>query len=137
MVISPPDRMSYFKGILLLYLKNIDHRDSQEEFVKKFVDILRFDPAFYEFTLRDIMSNIPAIDEPPYFSGKEIAKIFIKDCIRIAFDKRIIDLKEVGWLLQVVLKNQLGEEWFARELFRFLMLKKVNTQNPLEIERYM
>jgi hypothetical protein len=137
MIISPLDRMNYFKGVLLLYLKNIDGKDPREAYVKKFVDILRFDPAFCEFAMRDIMSNLPAIDDPPDFSGKEIARIFVRDCIRIAFDNRIIDPGELDWLDQVVRKNQLGIEWFAGELFHFLKLKQVNPDNSLEIEKYI
>ena len=67
MIVSPPDRMNYFKGVLLLYQKKIDDRDPLEEYIKKFVNILRFDSEFCEFTVRDIISNLPAIDEPPHF----------------------------------------------------------------------
>ena len=137
MIISPLDRMNYFKGVLLLYLKNIDGRDSQEEYVKKFVDILHFDPAFCEFAMRDIMGNLSAIDEPPDFSGKEVARIFVRDCIKIAFENRIIDPKELDWLHQVAKRNELEEEWFARELFHFLKLKEINTKYALEIEQFM
>ncbi|MCK5454747.1 MAG: hypothetical protein KAJ16_10315 [Calditrichia bacterium] len=137
MVVSPLDRMNYFKGILLLYQKKIDERDPLEEYIKKFVNILRFDPAFYEFTIRDIMSNLPAIDEPPHFLGKEMAKIFVKDCIKLAFEKKVVHSQELDWLHQVVRKNQLGDEWLATELLYFLKLKEVNTKNSLEIERYV
>ena len=79
MIVSPPDRMNYFKGVLLLYQKKIDDRDPLEEYIKKFVNILRFDSEFCEFTMRDIMRNLPVIDEPPHFSAREMAKIFIKE----------------------------------------------------------
>ena len=137
MIISPLDRMNYFKGILLLHLKKSDARDPLEEYIKKFVNILRFDPAFYEYTLRDIIGNLPAIDEPPHFLGKEMAKIFVKDCIKLAFGKKVIHPQELDWLHQVVKKNQLGDEWLATELLYFLKLKEVNSEKFLEIERYV
>jgi hypothetical protein len=87
--------------------------------------------------MRDIMGNLPAIDEPPDFSGKEVARIFVRDGIKIAFDSRVIDPKELDWLHQVARKNELGDEWFAKELFHFLKLKDVNTESYLEIEQFI
>ena len=134
---NPLDRMNYFKGVLLLYQKKIDDRNPLEEYIKKFVNILRFDPEFCEFTVRDIINILPAIDEPPHFSTKEMAKIFVRDSIRIAFEKKVIHSQELNWLHQVAMENQLGDEWLATELLYFLKLQEGNTKNSLDIEKYV
>jgi len=137
MVISPPDRINYFIGVVLLTYRSNEGEYSDEEYVQKFVRILRFDPAFYEFTVRNVLNNIQAIDDPPSFAGHEIAKIFIKDCLRIAFIRGTIDTETLNWLYQVVKKNQLREEWFAKELLFFLTGKTDPSVGALEIEKYV
>jgi hypothetical protein len=136
-MISPPDRISYFKSVLLLQLKNNERQELKEKYIKRFIRILQFDAEFYDFTSSDIISNLLAIDDPPDFSSQDVAKIFIKDCIRIIFRKRIIISHELAWLQKVSQKNQLGDDWFAKELLHFLTHMNIDTENLLEIEKYV
>ena len=136
-MITPPDRISYFKGVLFLHLKNIERPELEEEYIKKFLHVLQFDPEFYNFTRTDIITNLSAIEDPPEFSSQDMAKIFIKDCIRITFGKRIINPPELAWLQQVVKKNLLEDDWFANEILHFLTNPNIESATLLEIEKYV
>jgi len=98
MMISPPVRISYFEGVLLLQLKKNERQELKAEYIKRFIRILQFDAEFYDFTSSNNISNLSAIDDPPDFSSHDVAKIFIKDCIRTTFGKRIIISHELAWL---------------------------------------
>ncbi len=46
--------------------------------------------------------------EPPEFSHHEIAEVYIKDAIRIAFSDHAFHLYKVQWLFTIVSKNKLS-----------------------------
>lgn len=99
--------------------------------------ILQFGPEFYELSMQEIITNLPFLDDLPDFSCKEMARIFIRDCIKIAFENRSLHPQKPGWLYRVVKINRLGHDWFAKELLNFLKLRELKKENMLEIEKYV
>jgi hypothetical protein len=77
------------------------------------------------------------MDEPPHFSSKEMAKIFVRDSLKIAFSRKMVLPKVLHWLLQVVVQNKLNTEWFFEEIFHLLELADTEMGSVLEIEGYV
>ena len=117
MTLSPRDRINYFKGILHLNFGKSDAHKLEEKDIRNWVDILQFDPEFFEFAVKNFVNNEVVFEDPPVFTSKEIARIFLRDCIRIAFRRKNFDHEEFDWIYQVLKKNRLEEQWFLKEMF--------------------
>jgi hypothetical protein len=121
MTLSPGDRINYFKGILHLNLGKENPQDLESQDIRNWVEILQFDPKFYEFAQKNIVYNQVVFEDPPLFSCKEVARIFMQDCIRIAGRRKQFEPEEFDWIYQVLKKNHIDEQWFLKELFYFLI----------------
>ena len=117
MTISPRDRINYFKGILHLNIGKSDSQKLEEKDIRNWIEILQFDPEFFEFAIKNFVNNVAVFEDPPVFSSKEVAKVFVRDGIRIAFKRKEFEAAEFEWLHQVLKKNQIEEQWFLREVF--------------------
>ncbi len=129
--ISPPDRIKYFKGLLSLVRKQEDGDQ-----IRNFVNILGFDQAFFDFIVKNIVDNRKLINDPPQFSNLDLAKLFIKDGIKVAFTDNTIHLAQFRWLRATAIKNHLSDDWFMTEMFYFLNLGKFHLNRSLEIEKH-
>jgi hypothetical protein len=121
---------------LLAQEQKRDNKLEQDD-IRKIAEILRFDSLFYDFTLNRVINYLQLMDEPPLFSSKQVAKIFVKDSLKIAADKEFLIPKVVHWLLQVVIHNKLNSEWFFEEIFILLKPAGTTKGGSLEIERYV
>ena len=137
MVMSPLDRLNYFKGILLLAREQRRDNKLEQDDIRKIATILRFDSLFYDFTLNGVINSLQLMGEPLLFSSEQMAEIFVKDSLKIAADKGFLIPKVVHWLLQVVIHNKLNSEWFFEEIFVLLKPAGNIKGSSLEIERYV
>lgn len=111
MTIDIIDGSNYFKGLLLLIRK--DHRINSQEAarMKSIGRSLGLEARFCEEAIRDILENRYIDDTPPRFSDRELAKIFLRDGLRLAVaDNEIHDLEE-RWLVAVAGANDIDEVW--------------------------
>jgi hypothetical protein len=120
MTLSPRDRINYFKGILHLNIGKSDARKLEENDIRNWVNILQFDPEFFEFAIKNFVNNEVAFEDPPIFTSKETARLFVRDCIRITFQREKFMPEEFDWIYQVLKKNHLEEEWFLKEIFSLI-----------------
>ena len=111
MTIDILDGSNYFKGLLLLIRK--DHRISAEEAdrMKSIGKSLGLEARFCEEAIADILENRYIDDHPPKFSNQDLARIFLRDGIRLAMaDKEIHGLEE-AWLTTVAAANGIDPSW--------------------------
>jgi tellurite resistance protein len=116
MEISVIDASNYFKGLLLLIRKDHKVTDPEAAMISRIGKQLGFEREFCETAIREIITNKYIEDDPPLFSSRELAMMFVKDSLAVALSDGILDYKEEKWLRTVVDRNQLSRRWFVREL---------------------
>ena len=115
MMISVVDGSNYFKGLLLLIRKDRRVTDSERQLMEHIGKSLGFERGFYVKAIQEILVNHYIVDEPPVFSKKELATLFIKDGFAIANSDNEIHSFEKEWLKVTAKKNFLDLNWFQQE----------------------
>ena len=110
MNLSPRDRINYFKGILHLNIGKNNAQEFDEVNIRKWIDILKFDQEFFDFAVRNFIVNKVVIEDPPVFSCQEVARIFIRDCMRIAGQGKTVQAETEAGIYQVLKKNHIDEK---------------------------
>ena len=136
MEITLLDRSNYFKGLLLLIGKDKKIAGDEKEYLLKLGKVLGFESHYCEQNIETVIENKYITDEPIEFSNKELARVFIRDGIKVAFADDALHLTEIEWLRSVLIKNNLSEEWFKGEVSRFIEKDKRKNQIDLEIQNY-
>jgi hypothetical protein len=111
MTIDVLDGSNYFKGLLLLIRK--DHRITGQEAarMKSIGRSLGLESRFCDEAVRDILENRYIVDTAPKFSSEELARMFLRDGLRLAAaDNEIHDLEE-EWLVAVAGANGVDAVW--------------------------
>lgn len=116
MEIGVKDASNYFKGLLLLIRKDHKVTEIETSMMLRIGKQLGFEREFCDNAIQEILKNRFIEDSPPHFSSREIAKMFIKDGLAIAFSGRKMVYKEEKWLRSVVERNSLAHRWFVQEL---------------------
>lgn len=116
MEISVIDASNYFKGLLLLIRKDHKVTDAEAVMISRIGKQLGFEKEFCDTAIREIITNKYIEDDPPLFSSRELAMMFVKDSLAVALSDGILDYKEEKWLRTVVDRNQLSRRWFVKEL---------------------
>lgn len=130
------DRSLYFKGLLLLTRKDNFIADEEKALLLRLGELLDFNRAFCENTIRDVLDN-PFIDEaPPLFSSKECAEMFLLDGIKMAFADHNLHKKEYEWMQEIAIQNTISEEWLAARLADFLNKDESGANQPFVIETF-
>ncbi len=116
MQIGIKDASSYFKGLLLLIRK--DHRVTEQEnsLLMRIGKSLGFEKEFCESAIKEILRNKYIEDAPPEFSSQEVAVMFIRDGLALAFCDGRIDRKEEKWIRAVAARNRIDQEWITAEI---------------------
>ncbi len=124
MEISVLDASSYFKGLLLLIRKDHKVTDTENALMARIGKQLGFEKEFCESAVNEILKNKYIEDSPPTFSSRQLAMMFIRDGLVLAFADGVMDYKEEKWLRSVVDKNSLSRHWFVEELVKASSHKK-------------
>lgn len=120
------DRSNYFKGLLLLIGKDFVISKEERSLLKSIGKTLGFENKFIENSIINLLENQYIVDEPPEFSNKEIAKIFIRDGIKLAISDKELHPFELEWLKDAVKVNDLKPQWFSSQL------ESIVKSSPLE-----
>ncbi|GBD89519.1 hypothetical protein BMS3Abin04_00225 [bacterium BMS3Abin04] len=128
------DRSNYFKGLLLLIGKDFVISKEERSLLKNIGKTLGFENKFIEDSITNLLENQYIIDEPPEFSNKEIAKIFIKDGIKLAISDKELHPFELEWLKEAVRVNNLKPKWFSSQLESIVKSSTIeNLDSSLEL----
>ena len=136
MEISFQDRSNYFNGTLLLMGREVLAEESEKNSVRRLGKILDFEPQFCEYVISHFLDDTFTIQEPVKFSNPEIAKIFIRDGIKICFANQAVKVSKVEMLYKIAVGNHLSAKWFARELYDFLDKGESEVDHLFEIARF-
>ena len=130
------DRSKYFRAMVVLIKKDLRISPKEKDFFLRMGQILQFSTEFCEEIINDLLKN-PHIDEkPPVFSNTTIARIFLKDGIKMAFADKNLHQKEYNWLQKVSRANHIPDDWLLQQLFDFLNDPQKKKSKTLEIEKY-
>ena len=110
------DKSTYLKGLLIIAKKDNVLSESEEEILKKIASHLGFSTDFYEYTIQNLLSNEYLSEDPVQFTEEEIARSFILDGLKLAHADSNTDEREIIWLRQTALKNNISEGWFENKL---------------------
>jgi len=136
MQIDLMDRSKYFRAMVILIKRDLTISPKEKDFFLRIGQILQFSADFCQETIHNLLKN-PYIDEkPPVFSNINMAKIFLKDGIKIAFSDKNLHQKEYNWLQKVARANHISDEWLLGQLHDFLNDPQKKKSKTLEIEKY-
>ena len=127
------DEKKYFKSLLLLVGKNMIISSKDKELLLNTCDLLGFNKDFCKEEIENTCDHNYIIDEPPQFSDQSIAKILLKDGIRVALPDKKPHIYELYWLRAIAKKNNIPDYWLAEELYLFLNSKDAGNGQNLEI----
>ncbi len=130
------DRSLYFKGLLLLTRKDNIIANEEKALLLRLGELLQFNREFCENTIRDILKNPYMDEEPPLFSNREFAEMFLLDGIKMAFADNNLHKKEYGWMQEIAEKNNVSADWLSARLSDFLTDAPTGTNPPFEIETF-
>ena len=131
MEITLLDRSNYYRGLLILIGKDRQVSDEEKAMFKSLGKELGFNKEFCEGAVNELLENEYIIEEPPKFSNIEIAKLFIRDGIKLAFADKELHLYELSWLKSVADTNSIDNTWGLEQFEQFKNHK--NGSNEFEI----
>ncbi len=130
------DRSLYFKGLLLLTRKDNVIADEEKALLLRLGELLQFNREFCENTIRDLLNNSHLDEEPPLFSNKEFAEMFLLDGIKMAFADNNLHKKEYGWMQEIAERNSIPADWLSARLSDFLNETQTKKIPLFEIETF-
>ena len=131
------DEKKYFKSLLLLIGKNKIISDDEKALLLDTCDILGFNRDLCKDKIEHVYDDNYIIDEAPRFSNPTIAKILLKDGIRIALADKSPHIYEIYWLRSIAKKNHIPDDWLAGEIYLFLNSYDSGNSYDLEIQKYL
>ncbi len=123
MDINVLDKSKYLKGLLVLSRKDNYLSKKEREILKQVGKSLGFEKRFIESAINDLMVNEYLTEEPPKFSGKFVAESFIKNGVLLAISDGKLDKREIEFLWNVALINNISKEEFQKILTDFNTLE--------------
>ena len=132
MTINPLDTSNYFRGLLMLAGSEKQITQDEKILLKKIGGVLGFNHSFMEVSINDFENNKHIKADTPRFSDPEIAELFLKDGIKLAFTNNILSVHQIDWLMTFAVENRLSKQWFFIELENYL--DSHNSSREIEFE---
>ncbi|MBZ0180218.1 MAG: TerB family tellurite resistance protein [Melioribacteraceae bacterium] len=114
------DRSNYFRGLLVLAREDKKISSKEIALMEEVGRRLGFEKRFCREAIDNILVNEHINPDPPKFSSKDLAEIFLRDAIRLSLLDLEIDPYELDWLKKVAAKNNLPKGWFDSELSKIV-----------------
>ena len=137
MTINSLDTSNYFRGLLTLAGREKQITQNEKRSLKKIGSILGFNHYFIDAAINDFTNNKHIKADIPQFSCTEIAELFLKDGIRLAFTNNILSVQQIDWLMSFAVKNKLSRQWFFIELENYLDNHYSNQDVDFELQKYV
>lgn len=130
------DRSLYFKGLLLLSKIDKDVSYQEKEILLIVGESLGFNKEFCETTISEIIENKYIKNEPLKFSNQQIANMFLRDAIKLAFSDSNLDEKEYEWILECARINNVEEKRIREQIVSVLNSEEKELENQLDVINY-
>ena len=137
MTINPLDTSNYFRGLLILAGREKQITQNERSSLKKIGDLLGFNHTFIDTAINDFVNNKYVKAEIPQFSSTDIAELFLKDGIKLAFANDILKIQQIDWLMSFAIVNKLSKQWFFIELENYLDNHYSNQEVAFELQKYV
>jgi len=115
MTIDVLDGSNYFRGLLLLIRKDHTINTVEADRMKSIGKSLGLEQRFCEEAIRDVLENPHIADTPPQFSAPGLARIFLRDGLRLAAADNEIHGLEEEWLASVAGANGVEAAWLDEQ----------------------
>jgi hypothetical protein len=136
MTLNLMDRSLYFKGLLILSRIDKYVKSQEKEILRKVGNSLGFNKEFCEATINEVIENKHIKDEPLKFSNQQIANMFLRDAIKLAFCDSNLDEKEYEWIIKCAKINKIPEIRIKEKITSFLDAKDDLMNEQLDVINY-
>lgn len=124
------DRSNYFRGLLVLAREDKKISSKEIALMEEVGRRLGFEKRFCREAIDNILVNEHINPDPPKFSSKVLAEVFLRDAIRLSLLDLELDPHELDWLKKVAEKNKLSRDWFDSALTK--LIAEENFQSSLD-----
>jgi len=137
MMLNMADRKNYLRGLLILTgdVKQVSASESKK--INEVCRLLELNQDFVKSVIDEFANEHYVIENPPKFINHQLAEVFLKDGIRMAFIKKALHLYKLHWLLNFAVMNDFSKQWFYIELEYYLDNSSEYFKNTLEIQKYI
>ncbi len=125
------DRSNYFKGLLILAIKDNVIVEEEEKLLMSAGSKLGFEKMFCHNAIQQSLENEYLTQTPPVFSDKRIAEQFLEDGLKLAISDSVFDPYELQWLHSVADVNNVSKEWLSNKIEEFIDFKPEYNENDL------
>ena len=137
MVLNALDKSNYLKGMLVLMKKRYTIEETIDRTVKYMTELLDFNQAIIDKSIKALMTNNSIVDDPPTFSDFQIAESFLKDGIHVVFLDGTLNFKQIDWLINTAKINNFSEQWIFIELEEYYYKHELNENTSFEIQKFL
>ena len=137
MVLNALDKSNYLKGMLVLMKKRYTIEETIHRTVKYMTELLDFNQAIIDESIKALMTNNSIADDPPTFSDFQIAESFLKDGIHVVFLDGTLNFKQIDWLINTAKINNFSEQWIFIELEEYYYKHELNENTSFEIQKFL
>lgn len=130
------DRSHYFKGLLILSKIDEDVTHHEKEILKKAGESLGFNKEFCDKTINDVIRNKHIKNEPLKFSNTQIANMFLRDAIKLAYSDYNLDDSEYHWILKCARINGVSEVRIKQQLENGMDSNFTENDEQLDVINY-
>jgi hypothetical protein len=126
------DKSEYLKGLLILARRNNSLDEKEKLVIRNVANRLGFSKDFYEDTLKYLLSNKYITEEPIKFSNPNIARLFVKDGLELAYSDNELCERELNWLKSIVIENKLEVDWLMENISQYEKYRENYTKVPVK-----
>jgi len=111
------DKSNYFRALLILIGKDNIISENERKRILEIGKNLGFEKKFCEEAVNDFLYNHFVDLSAPKFSNQEIAKLFLKDAVNIAFSDNELFVGELEWIKVIAQTNNIDLVWLNEQIF--------------------
>ncbi len=138
LVLSVQEKSNYFKGLLILMIKDRKIDDGERKILENVGKLLGFESEFCKTAINESLENEYLLDDVPAFSNKDIAQSFVMDGLKLAVSDRELNPEELSYLIATIKKNEIDIEWFSKQLENLVInIDGDYYDSTLHIEKYL
>jgi len=136
MISNLMDRSFYFKSLLILSKIDEDVSIQEKEILKIVGERLGFNKEFCDATINEVIENKHIKNEPLKFSNQQMANMFLRDAIKLAYSDSKLDNDEYNWLLECAKVNGIPESRVNEQITKVLNSESDSSDNQLDVINY-
>lgn len=114
--LTPQERSSYFRGLLLIMAADGRLDKNEISVIKEIGAQMDFETSFVDESIQNVLQNEFVSKRPPVFQDVGNAQHFLQSAIKIALADGTLDAVELKWLEEATYANRLSSKWLRDEI---------------------